>query len=102
MSKNQKNKNLLGLVAAGATLASSVFMFAVKPAQAASLTDNWSFSGLANTGSTFVAADDATSRLLIIAQTEMPEGEKEGEGDEGSETDNYGGPFDQEIEKPEG
>ena len=37
-------------------------MFAAKPAQAASLTYNWSFSGLANTGGTFVA-DDTTGVL---------------------------------------
>jgi len=79
MFKNQKTKNLLGLVAAGATLASSVFVFAVEPAQAA--LNNWSFSGLANTSGAFVAADDATSRLSIIAQTEGTEGE----GDEGEE-----------------
>ena len=42
-------------------------MFAAKPAQAASLTYNWSFSGLANTGGTFVA--DETGLLSEIAGT---------------------------------
>ena len=87
MSLNQKNKNLLGLVAAGATFATSCVLLApfAKPAQAASLTDNWSFSGLANTGGAFVAADDATSRLSIIAQTE-PEAPSQDTGSPSSGT----------------
>ena len=61
-------KNLVGLFVAGATLASSAVVFSANPAQAASLTYNWSFSGMANTGGTFVA-DDATGLLSSIAGT---------------------------------
>ncbi len=43
-------------------------LFAAKPAQAASLTYTWSYSGLANTQGTFVA-DDATGLLSSIAGT---------------------------------
>ena len=43
-------------------------MFAAKPAEAASLTYNWSFSGLSSTSGTFVA-DDATGLLSSIAGT---------------------------------
>ena len=43
-------------------------MFAAKPAEAASLTYDWSFSGLNNTGGTFVA-DDVTGLLSSIAGT---------------------------------
>jgi hypothetical protein len=43
-------------------------MFAAKPAQAASLTYNWSFVGLSSTSGTFVA-DDATGLLSSIAGT---------------------------------
>jgi len=43
-------------------------MFAAKPAEAASLTYNWSFDGLSSTSGTFVA-DDATGLLSSIAGT---------------------------------
>ena len=69
--KNLKLPNLVPSLAvqtlALSGLVASV-MFAAKPAQAASLTYNWSFSGLANTGGTFVA-DDATGLLSSIAGT---------------------------------
>jgi hypothetical protein len=86
----KKTKNLLGLVAAGATLASSSLLpFAAKPAQAASLTNNWSFSGLANTGGTFVVADNGGFGSSTVPQaadddggTHCNNGTQRGEGDD--------------------
>ena len=62
------NKNLLGLCVAGATLASSAVVFSANPAQAASLTYNWSYNGLANTSGTLVV-DNTTGLLSSIAGT---------------------------------
>jgi len=60
-------KNLLGLCVAGATLASSAVMFSANPAQAISLTYNWSFSGLANTSGTFVADNSETTLYSTLS-----------------------------------
>lgn len=52
------------LALTGFVIASTAY--SVNPAQAASFTYNWSFSGLANTSGTFVA-DDATGLLSSIS-----------------------------------